>query len=325
VAEGNGMFVFSILFAVTVRLVYFFYLDPVNNGPANGYLWKPVSFLFGDQLVSLISGSVFTVGLAILSAHINTAYVFIRRKTILAPAVIILLFSGHPQLILMSDEYIGVLFMLVIISVLFGAYNSNTGKQIFAFKVSFILALGSLFTPVLLIYLPVLWIALGMMRCFNFKSLLASFLGIFVLYFPAFSFYLFTDSLDVFLKPFASVNTGLLEDFPFFRFNIGNWAVLIFSVVLLAIIISNNYINRHKDKIKIRAYLGLLTFTTMYSMLACLFLNIDSTVYVFIALGTGAFLLSHFFSLVERKEGVFLFCFSMFFYILVCLSPFLPL
>lgn len=324
VAEGNGMLIFSIVFAIIIRLVYFLYFDFVHSGSANGYLWKPLSTIFTNHLVSFICSSLFIAGMAILAANINTTYVFIRRKTVLLPAVVILLFSCHPRFMLMSAECISTMLFLVIIYILFGAYNS-TSKQIYAFRVSFILALGSLFTPALLVCLPVLWVVLGIMRCFNFKSLLASFLGIFILYFPAFSYYFLTDSLDTFLIPFVSVNMQQLADFSFYQLNVGNWIILGFSIILLAVIVSDNYINRHKDKIRIRAYLRLLTYTAVICILAYLFLNIDFIVYLFIALVAGAFLLSHFFALAEKRGSVILFYISMFFYILVCFLPFLSL
>jgi hypothetical protein len=325
VAEGNGMLIFSIVFVIIIRLVYFLYFDFTHrSNPVNGYLWKPLSSIFSDSLISLLCSSLVAVSMAVLATHINTTYLFIRRKTILLPAVIVLLFSCHPQFMLMSAEYISTMLFLVIIFILFSAYNSP-GKQMFSFKASFILALGSLFTPALLVYLPVLWLALAIMRCFNFKSLLASLLGVFILYFPAFSYYFLTDSLDIFLVPFTSVNVQQLTDFPFYQLNIGGWIILGFSTILLSILVSDNYIDRHKDKIRTRAYLSLLSFIAVLSILAYLFLDIDFVVYLFIALLTGAFLLSHFFALVEKRGGVILFYFSMIFYILVCIFPFLSL
>lgn len=321
VTEGNGMLIISIVFAVIIRLVYFLYFDFTHSRPVNGYLWKPLLYIFNDGLVSLLCSSLVVGSMAVLATHINTTHLFIRRKTILLPAVIILLFSCHPQFMQMSAEYISTMLFLVIIFILFTAYNSPD-KQIFSFKTSFILALGSMFIPALLVYLPVLWLALVMMRCFNFKSLLASLLGMFLLYFPAFSYYFLTDSLDIFLAPFTSVSAEQLAGFPFYQLNIGDWIILGSSTILLIIIVSDNYINRHKDKIRTRAYLSLLSFITVFSILAFLFLNIDFVIYQFIALLTGAFLLSHFFALVEKRGGVILFYISMIFYILACVFLF---
>ena len=66
--------------------------------------------------------------------------------------------------------YIGVLFMLFTVSILFASYN-HSERSVAAFKIAFMLSLGSLFTPLLLLFVPLTWIALVIMRCFSFRSL----------------------------------------------------------------------------------------------------------------------------------------------------------
>ncbi|WP_029903738.1 hypothetical protein [Prevotella sp. 10(H)] len=324
VAEGNGIFILSIVIAVIIRIVYFIYFGITTDYSVNGYLWKPLVPYFSNDLASFICSGLFVGGMAFFSSHINTAHVLIRRKTLLPPAVIILLFSCNPRFISMSGEYVSALLALYVIFILFEAYNS-IDKQIYAFKTGFIVALGSLFTPVMLIYLPLLWIALGIMRCFNFKAFLATLMGALILYFPAFSFFLFTDDIDTFLLPFVSLDSQLLADFPFYNFDIGNWVILVYSIVLLTVIITDNYINRHKDKIRIRAYLALLGSTSVFAVLAYLFLNIDPLLNIYIALIAGSLLLSHFFALVEQKSSVIIFYISSIVYFLFSFLPFLSL
>ena len=178
------------------------------------------------------------------------------------------------------------------------------------------LSLGSLFTPFLLLFVPLTWIALVIMRCFSFRSLLASFLGVFIVYFPTFSFYLLTDNLNEFLSPFLHYSSSQqLVMFPFLRFDIAIWASLIFIILFLSIIIGDNFLNRHKDKIKIRAYLSLLIFFTVLSLLFSIFINITPQVSLYIFMGVGSFLLSHFFALGETKGTVVLF----YIFIVACL------
>lgn len=325
IAEGNGILIFAIILASLVRLAYYFSFEFIElKGDTNGYLWTCFSPLFNNQLVSAICSIILTVGLATISAHINTTHVLIRRKTNLVPAVVILLFSCHPLFIYVSAGYISTLLFSLIISMLFTSYN-NEHKQIFAFKTSFFLALGSLFTPVLLLYLPVLWICLGMMRCINFKAFLATLLGFFVLYFPAFSFYLFTDNLEAFVAPFTSVSLEQLSELKAMELNIINWVILGFTLLLLSIIIADNYINRHKDKIRTRAYLRLLSFIVIFSIIAYLFLNINPKLNIFIGLSTGTFLIVHFFALAEKRGTAILFYICIIFYIFICISSFLSL
>lgn len=323
IAEGSGILIYSILFAIAIRLVYLFGLDPIAAVSSSGYLWKPISSLFKEPYVSLLASSIVTVVLALLASHINTKHLLIRSKSLLPPTIIILLFSCHPSFIVMSGAYVSALLVLIIINMLFSAYHSEQ-KQYASFKTSFVLALASLFAPVSLIYLPLLWIALGIMRCFGFKSFLASLLGVFIIYFPAFSFYYLTDSLDMFLSPFVSMDPVKMGDFAFFRYHVFQWVMLVFFMVLMIMVIIDNYLNRHKDKIKIRAYINLLLVFSIFSLLAFLFLNLDSLVHLYICLAITSLLLAHFFALAEQKITVLLFYLSLTFYTVISFLPFLP-
>jgi len=322
IVEGKGILVFSIVFAVLARLVFFLSADNVTSPVSDGYLWQPLIPVFQNSLLSLLFSSATVAGLAVLVAHINTTHLLIRKRTILPSVIIILLFSCHPIFIQMSSAYLGVLTVMFIISILFAVYNSNE-KSIAAFRTTFILSFGSLFAPVLLVYIPLLWIALAMMRCFSFKSILASGFGFFIIYFPAFSFYLFSDNLEAFYTPFVSAIN--LKDFPFFGLSSGMWGILAFFVLLLIAIIFDNYINRHKDKIRVRAYLSLLNFTVITAILLSLFLAISPEVNLYIAIGVGSLLLSHFFALVETRGGAILFYFMLLLYFLVCILSFMTI
>ncbi|MBK5719421.1 hypothetical protein JGH11_00915 [Dysgonomonas sp. Marseille-P4677] len=322
VVEGNGILIFAILFSIIIRFVYYLNFNSIETDTTSGYIWDILSPFFNNRATSIICSGIFTIGLALICANINTTHVLIRRKTILPPAMAILLFSCHPIFINMSAEYISTLLCLLIISMLFISYNDSY-KQRAAFGTSFILTLGSFFTSSLLIYFPFLWVALAMMRCMNFKAFLASLLGIFILYIPAFSFYIFTDNLDTFLRPFTSLSLQQLVHIPSMNLDITHWIIFGLSIILLAVIFTDNYINRHKDKIKTRAYLRLLSTLVVFSILAYLFLNIQPMLNIFIALSTGSLLLSHFFALAERKITVIFFYISIMVYITICLSPFL--
>ncbi|MBB4037826.1 hypothetical protein GGR21_003747 [Dysgonomonas hofstadii] len=324
VAEGKTFLIIAIAFAIVVRLVYFFYLDFPGFIQTDAYIWNQFSFIFDTSSISLLASSMVTAGMAVLAAHINTEHVFVRRRTLLPSAFIILLFSCNPAFIYITPEYVGGLLVLYIINLFFTSYNSERKAQA-SYKVSFMLALGSFFVPVLLLYLPIMWLTLAIARCFNFKSFLVSLLGVFTLYFSAFSFYLFTDSLNVFLSPFTSLSLDTLEGLPFFDFEATQWAILGVSLIMLIIIICDNYINRHKDKIRIRAYLGTLDLLAVMALLFFVFLNLGTQMHLFVALISGSLLLAHFYALVEQRITIWLFYFLLIFYILICFSSFLSL
>ena len=322
IAEGGGILIFSILFAVAIRIIYFFSFDSIEIASSTGYLWEPISFLFSDIYISLIASSILTAALALSAAHINTKHLLIRHKSLLPSSVIILLFSCHPSFITMSAEYIGALLSLTIINMLFAAYHSEQ-RQNASFKTSFILAFACLFTPVSLIYFPILWIALATMRCLSVKSFMTSFVGIFIVFFPAFSFYLLTDKLNILLHPFTSIDLVGISYFSFLSYNIFQWITLGFAIMMLVIIIIDGYLNRHKDKIRVRAYINMLQIVAVFCLLAFIFLNIGTSTHLYTILIIGSLLVAHFFALAEKKITVLLFYLSLIFYTIVCFSPFL--
>ncbi|MFT4222777.1 hypothetical protein [Dysgonomonas sp.] len=315
IAEGRGILIFSILVAIIVRLIFYFSTENIPLPVSDGYLWQLLTPLFEDPLISLTGSCILVAGMALLVGHINTAHVLIRRRTMLPPAIITLLFSCHPAFMQMSPNYVAVLCMLFVINILFTAYNASE-KAVGAFRVAFVLSLGSLFAPVMLVYIPLSWVTLAIMRCLNFKSFFAAILGALIIYFPAFSFYIFSDQLDLFLKPFLSVLD--LYTLPLLQFDLISWGGLAFFLILLSLTLGNNYINSYKDKVKIRAYLSSLSFITITAILLFLFLNINPEVNLYIAIGVGSLLLSHFFALVERKGGAILFYIFILLLLLIC-------
>jgi len=324
VAEGKTFLIIAIVFAVVIRGGYFFYFDYSGLKQPDTYLWNRFSFIFEIPLVSLLASAAVTAGMAVLVNHINAEYVFIRRRTLLPTVFIILLFSCSPAFIYITSEYIGILFFIYVINILFASYNTELKPQA-SFKVSFMLAFGSLFAPALLLYIPIMWVALSIVRCFNFKAFLASLLGVFTLYFSVFSFYLFADKLDMFMAPFTALDLNILKDFTFFHFKPVHWSILGISLIMLVIIISDNYINRHKDKIRNRAYLGTLDFVVVVALLSFVFLNLGTQMHLFIALALGSLLLAHFYALVEQKISIYLFYLFILFYLLICSLPFLSI
>lgn len=320
IAEGKGILVFAICIAVILRVVYFLNFGFAPLPDSDGYLWQPLMPFFSTPIISLLAGSAMLAGLALLAMHINSAYVFIRKRTVLPAAMILLVFSCHPTFIYMSPAYVGVLTMFLLIFVFFGSYNGQNSPNV-AFRASFILGMGSLFVPLLLIYLPVVWIGLVLMRNFSFRAVLTSLFGLFIIYFPAFSYFFFTDNLQTFITPFQ-YNINELLGFPFLGFSIAEWSILGVWVLLFIVIVGDNYLNRHKDKIRVRAYLSLLGFIATIAFLFYIFFFVNPEVDLYIMSGIGCLLLAHFFALAEQKAKVVVFYIYLALYAGICALPF---
>lgn len=321
IATGNGFLFFAIFYAIFIRVFYFLNFGAPVSSNGENYLWDPIADWFNNGYISLACSSIIVAIVAFLAGYINNKYLLIRQKTLLPSAFIILLFSSHPSFICMSGEFISALIVMFILSMLFSAYSIDR-KQDIAFQASFMLALSSLFSISAIIYLPILWVGMAVIRSFSFKALLASLLGIFIIYFPILSWFLLVDQLQDLLTPFTNAFTAQILNIPIFSYNIKDWVILASCLLLLLITISDNYINRHKDKIRVRNYFNLLYTLAIYTLIIFLLLNINTHLHLFAIFTAGAFMLSHFFALVETRTGNILFYFVLLIYLAVSISPF---
>lgn len=204
--------------------------------------------------------------------------------------------------------------MLAAISWLFGSYSSNK-KSKSALNVSFILALGSLFVPSLILYFPIFWVGLAIMRSLDFRAFLASLLSIFCIYLPIYTYFVFIDRVDLFLKPFASISIETLSTLPIYSFDHISWSIMGLAVFLFAIISVQNYMTNYKDKIRVRMLISFLNLMMVFAFIYLLFVNIDLNNDLYILLAIGTLLLTHFFALAEERWIAYLFYLSLLVYL----------
>lgn len=317
VAEGKNFLIFAVILAVVIRLVYYLHADiaiPVVH--EGGYLWDPLATFFSNRLYSLLGSSVMIALLSGTLYYINAKHAFIRRRTMLPSAIVVLLFSCSPTFVAMSPYYIAAFCMVLIVNTLFEA-QTVAAKQWAAYKITFYLALGSLFAPILLIYLPILWICLIRVRSFNFKALLASLFAVFILYLPTFSYFFFVDDLDQFIKPFIDFANIDWTVSPIFSYSLLQLILLGAYVILFFMVVVDNSINSYKDKIRVRTFLAVLSIIILFSLLCTVFLNFECQSTLYIALVLGALQLAHFFSLAEKRITAIIFLIYFIFLVVV--------
>lgn len=307
IVEGKGFLIFSVLFAVLVRFVYFFHLDastiPVDEG---GVLWMPLVDFFSNPLYSLVASALMLIVIASVVNYVNAQHVFIRKRTLLPSAIVILSFSCMPSDLAMSPYYVGALSMVAIIGALFESHSASY-MQLSACKITFFLILGSLFIPILLLYLPVVWICMARIRGLSIKAFLASVFSVAIVYIPIYSYFLFTNNLDAFYRPFLAITNVDWASLPVLGYNTIQFVLLGTLLILYVLILLNNSVNSFKDKIRVRIFSATVTIIVLFSLVFTLLLNIDSATTLFIGLAAGSLQVGHFFSLAEKKATKILF------------------
>jgi hypothetical protein len=305
----NKNFVFvSIFLSILIRFILFYSLsDKVEMNYSDSESSLLVTFLPNfvfDKILLFLLGTVFCLGITLYAAFLNTKYALIRNRTYLVYVFMSLVFSCHPVFLFMNTQYIALFLFLVCIDILYGSYQEiNTSQKTYA--VGFILALGSLFSCFLLLYLVLFWIGFVLMRSLNFKSFLTSILGALTVYWLVFSYYLWQYTLSDFVNFFTQlqINIGY-----YFRLeSIHELVSLVLVVFFMFLAVLSSQLHSFEDKIRIRAKISFLEIIAVFSILFSTFVNLDPIINIYIFGFCYVMMLSHFFTLVEQKWEVYLF------------------
>lgn len=304
VAENRNIVYFSTFIALILRWVSFSVSDNCFiQYYEDGFLWNYIAPLFANEYVSVISAFLFSVLISFYMLHLNDKYTLIRVRTALPYAFSMFLLACFPSFLGISSLYFALFFVLLSIDILYSAYRKDRVADS-AFRLSFLLALGSLFTFDLLIYVPLFWIGFAIMRSFSYKAILASLLGVFLIYWiTAFCFVYFTEGNNPLVGWLDRWMNWKLVSFS--DLLIGYWLIFAVNAAFIIFIIVYNYVYSYKDKVQIRAYISFVNFVFVYSLIIAGFLLLKPSIAVSVLLVSSSFIYSHYFALITQKGNIY--------------------
>lgn len=309
IAKGKGLFVFSIVFAVLVRILYY-YLSNDNyqakQFPDAGYLWQLIAPLFSEHIYSVLAATVSVALLALLCNYLDVRNVILREKSSLAPAFIILLFSSHVTFFEMSPYYVAVLLMLWAINELFAAYHSDV-RAIPTANISAVIALGSLFEPILVLYFVLFIVGFSMMHILDIKSLISALLGFAFVLVPAYFISVTTNTEALFLSAFEGLNINTLLQIPVLTFGYFELVLALIAVFVFGWLCIHNYMTSYKDKIRTRVFISFLGIVQLFTVLGLYLLNYNYFMNIYIGIAIGSILLAHYFTVTVQRIMIFVF------------------
>jgi len=312
IAESRDVAILSTLIVILLRAVAFFTSTDVPDYDG-GPLWVLIEPFFANRYISFFGSLIATFGIAFYITYLNGKYALIRGRTYLPFAFTLFLLSFSEIMAFMAPEYIGVILILYSIDQLFDAYQQPLASRQ-AFKISFSIALASLFVPGVLIYIPVFWIGFSYMRSNGFKIFLASLMGIVMVLWIAMSVSFLLDKTDAVYASILVVWDSL-KDVSILQLDIDDILILVLGTITFVIIVFDNYINGYKDKIRIRSNYSFLNLIAFSSILIYLFLTLHMQICLITALAVSGLVLAHFFALADKKWKVY-------FFIIIVLSYF---
>jgi hypothetical protein len=192
---------------------------PFYQGEDQMLLYRPVAWLLTkDLLVGNAIALLMLIGLSFLIIRLNIQYSFIRIRTYLPASLFVLITSGLLLMHTLHPVYFAVLFLLLAIDRLFGAYE-NKKPHSNAFDSGAFIAIGSLFYLNLIFFFPITWIGFAIIqKQVNWREVVLSLIGFTIPWGFAVSYYAATNQLENLLKVlemnFYSHNMFLRNNLP---------------------------------------------------------------------------------------------------------------
>lgn len=325
IAKGKGLLTFSIVFAILVRILYYYLSNDTYQTKEfsdSGYIWLFIEPLFTGQIYSMLAAAVCVALLALLSNYIDIRNVILREKSSLAPAFVLLLFSSHVAFFEMSPYFLAVLLLLWAVDQLFAAYHSEI-RVIPTANIGAIMALASLIEPVLLLYFVVFIIGFSLMHILDIKSLTSAFLGIIFIYVPAYCISIATGTERQFVNAFDGFGFESLSSIPILSFGYFELVIAVLSVLIFGWLCIHNYMTSYKDKIRTRIFISFLGMIQLVAVLGLFVLNCNYLTNVYIGIVVGSILLAHYFTMTVQRIMILIFWLIVTDCLLMCYISFL--
>ncbi|MDR3338489.1 MAG: hypothetical protein LBT25_00085 [Candidatus Symbiothrix sp.] len=254
--------------------------------------------------------TIIQIGIALLLLQLNLVFTIIRNRTLL-PAIFYLVFaSGNASFAFDSAGSIAALCVLVGYFFLFNSYQQSE-SQINALNISLLLTLGSLFRPQLLLFFPVFWYGFHRFHSFNLRVFMASIIGVFVVYLFIFTGSVYAENWHIFFSTIPEPSKWLSIQKP--DFALFHWIVIGFTSLICLLTGFNLFGFGLSEKIRTVSILNYLYISSFIIFIPFILQSKYQTSWSLIICLPVAILLSHLFTLSNRKYIKYMMLFFFFF------------
>lgn len=282
-----------------------FYLEGLPQITARGhnYLWEPVAQFFAHPPVSLFAStlSVFLIAwiLSLLNSHFN----LLRSRTNLPFTVPLFLLSLHPYFLVMTGDYVAIIFALLAFFPLMGSYQ-KPDSYLSSFRVAILIGMASLFQIYALLLLPLWWIGERSMRSPRYRSFVSALFGLYLVYVTLFSVYWLQDDIPGFIGPFFAFSSISLPEIP--RFSLLEWGGVVFTGLFF---ISNMIFSVRTYSRDKALTLSLMRFVVFLILLLLFFQVVywqETLFFLLLSIALISYLNAYFYSKTLSKNHIYL-------------------
>ena len=249
IANGRFTLAWAILIALLAWL--FHYVSLVIQSP-----YSPPS---REGLASALSSAERGMGLGFLTsilavyfiAELNNAFALLRISSRMLSSTLIILLAAAPMLHTLQMAHLLLICNILAYFNLFATYQRPAATT-HTFLIYFLLATAALAFPQLIITLPVWWVSQFILQSLNFRSWIASIIGIVT---PSWLIATIAYSTDQLPKLLAHLNDGWQpQPLHFNTWTIAHYAIVTLSLAIFIIATIDLILKAHLDKTRTRHF-----------------------------------------------------------------------
>ena len=270
--------------------------------------WENVCAWPVSRVFYYVAGLLLIVLIAFVIQHISDVERLIEERTRLAFLFFFILTSTQTGLLAMSETTIVLVCLVFILYELFRAYQlpEATGTL---FNVGVLIGFTGLWMPQILWLVPLLWIGMYQLQSLTFRSLMASLIGVLIIYWFVLAWCIWARDFSMFTSLYSS-----LTDFEFFfifrpfRYYHTGFIVIIFLLFVAFFYIKTDAIS---NRVRVRLLLSfLLNMSIWVLVLICLYgRNTDSFLAVLYL--PVSVLMAYFFERIHKRIKFMLYYFVL--------------
>jgi len=219
--------------------------------------------LYLHPLLSGLLALAIMVIIAIMLVRLNIRFFLIEERSYMPATFFLLIASSDPAMHHVSPVLAGSLFFMIVLTMLFSAYNAEKNSLAF-FNASLVLALGIMFYGKLIWFIPLFWIIVATIRQPAWRELNYPLLAIAILALFLFTWYLFIPDSP---RHFRMISDSLRIEGSLQRISY-SWmtflSYLFFVILLASLFLLQRF---HFRKIYVRNFYQALFFTFIYIVL----------------------------------------------------------
>ncbi|MCE5178998.1 MAG: hypothetical protein LLF81_07640 [Porphyromonadaceae bacterium] len=228
-----------------------------------GYLWPHAAPLFSDPMISATASTISVFLIAFLISAINSRFMLLRTRSSLPFAAPLLLLSLHPWFLVMTADYIALIFILLAFFPFLKSYQT-ADATLYSFRSAILIGTASLFQIYALALFPLWWLGERSMRGPQPRAFLSSLFGLSLIYVSLFSLFFLKDDLSGFTDPLLSLVSFSLPQLPDYTLMEWGVVVLVGLFFILNMVLSIKTYSR--DKVLTLSFMQFIVFLIIFQL-----------------------------------------------------------